>query len=83
MRQKSAGRAGRKCGYSDHGGESRDEQSANGAASANSDAEALPAVYADEGLKRALEEIYGYVRQNGTFKDGLVPEIPPLRAWVD
>jgi len=58
-------------------------KSANGTASGNPDAEAAPEVYADEGWRKALEEIYGYVRQNGTFKDGLVPEIPPLRAWVD
>ncbi|KAI4161075.1 MAG: hypothetical protein LQ342_005238 [Letrouitia transgressa] len=35
----------------------------------------------DEMYSAATKEAYQYVMQHGTFKDGVVPELPPKRAW--
>lgn len=49
----------------------------------NPDVEATPPdIYNDERVANVLSEIYSYVKEHGTFKDGLVPEIPPKRDWV-
>ncbi|KAL1303227.1 hypothetical protein AAFC00_006643 [Neodothiora populina] len=29
-----------------------------------------------------LEAAYAFVRETGTFKDGVMPEIPPMREWI-
>ncbi|KAL9613077.1 MAG: hypothetical protein Q9167_002376 [Letrouitia subvulpina] len=35
----------------------------------------------DEMYSAATKEAYQYVMQHGTFKDGVIPELPPKRAW--
>jgi nucleoporin NUP42 len=47
----------------------------------NPDVEASPQTY--EALGEALKQLYDFVRDSGTFKDGLVPEVPPKREWVN
>ena len=47
----------------------------------NPDVEASPETY--EVLGAALKQLYDFVRDSGTFKDGLVPEVPPKREWVN
>ncbi|OTA37373.1 hypothetical protein BTJ68_03067 [Hortaea werneckii EXF-2000] len=44
-------------------------------------AEAPPEKYMGE-LGAVLKEVYDYVNETGTFKDGLMPEIPPKREWM-
>ncbi|KAI7542377.1 hypothetical protein KC316_g15305 [Hortaea werneckii] len=44
-------------------------------------AEAPPEKYTGE-LAAVLKEVYDYVNETGTFKDGLMPEIPPKREWI-
>ncbi|TKA27942.1 hypothetical protein B0A50_04007 [Salinomyces thailandicus] len=48
---------------------------------ANPYAEAPPEVYTTE-LVAMLKEAYDHVSETGTFKDGIMPEIPPKREWV-
>lgn len=45
----------------------------------NPDAEATAEAYEGDGV---LKEAYDYVLENGQFKDGVMPEIPPKREWV-
>jgi nucleoporin NUP42 len=52
-----------------------------GAPGPNPDVEASPETY--EALGVALQQVYDYVRANGHFKDGIMPEVPPKREWVD
>ncbi|EME40011.1 hypothetical protein DOTSEDRAFT_74769 [Dothistroma septosporum NZE10] len=47
----------------------------------NPDAEPPREVLESE-LGRHLKELYDFVKTNGAFKDGVVPEIPPKREWV-
>jgi nucleoporin NUP42 len=34
-------------------------------------------------LGAALKQVYDFVLENGTFKDGVMPEVPPKREWVN
>lgn len=52
----------------------------DGAPGPNPDVEAPPEVY--EALGSALKQVYDYVRDAGSFKDGIIPEVPPKREWV-
>lgn len=45
------------------------------------DAEPVKEILESE-LGRQLKELYDFVKTNGAFKDGIVPEIPPKRKWV-
>lgn len=45
------------------------------------DPEGPPEVYEGQ-LGETLKGLYEFVLKEGTFKDGLVPEIPPMQAWV-
>ena len=47
----------------------------------NPDVEASDQTY--EVLGQALKDAYDYVRETGTFKDGIMPEVPPRRGWVE
>lgn len=38
--------------------------------------------YADEEKVGKLKEEFDYVRNNGAFKDGVMPDIPPKADWV-
>ncbi|KAK3700208.1 hypothetical protein LTR37_016087 [Vermiconidia calcicola] len=53
----------------------------DGAPGPNPDVEVAPETY--EALGAVIKQVYDYMRQNGTFKDGVVPEVPPKREWVD
>ncbi|QDS71430.1 hypothetical protein FKW77_003472 [Venturia effusa] len=35
-----------------------------------------------EGNKAVFEEAYAWVREHGSFKDGIMPEVAPLHYWV-
>jgi len=35
-----------------------------------------------EALGEALKQMYDYVRETGTFKEGVMPEVPPKQEWV-
>ena len=52
----------------------------NGAPGPNVDVEASAETY--QALGAALKEIHDFVQQNGTFKDGIVPEVAPKRERV-
>ena len=47
----------------------------------NPDVEASQDVYGT--LTQALKQVYDFTQQNGVFKDGIMPEIPPKREWVN
>lgn len=47
----------------------------------NPDVESPPETY--EALGAALKQVYDYVRETGNFKDGVMPEVPPKREWVN
>ncbi|KAK3708136.1 hypothetical protein LTR37_011640 [Vermiconidia calcicola] len=53
----------------------------DGAPGPNPDVETAPGTY--EALGAVIKQVYDYMRENGTFKDGIVPEVPPKREWVD
>ena len=37
----------------------------------------------DEAYDEATKDNYMYMREHGAFKDGVMPELPPKREWVD
>ena len=53
----------------------------DGAPGPNPDVEAPPETY--EALGSALKQLYDFVLEQGTFKDGVMPEVPPKREWVN
>lgn len=49
----------------------------NGPPPPNPDIEDPPGMY-----NAVLEAAYAFVRETGTFKDGIMPEVPPKREWI-
>ncbi|WPH04284.1 Hypothetical protein R9X50_00717300 [Acrodontium crateriforme] len=51
-------------------------------ATENLDAEGLPQSYEGD-IGQILKQVYDYVRETGGFKEGIMPEVPPKREWVN